>query len=207
MFLKAAPRPLGAGVLRERATGPAFRHGWPAAKCSSKQHPRPLGRVCFGYGPRALHFVTVGLRPNVPQSSAPGPWGGCASGAGHGYCVSSRLACGQMFLTAAPRPLGRVCFGYGPRALHFVTVGLRPNAPQSSAPALGGGCVASAGHGRCVSSRLACGQMLLKAAPPGPWHEDRQASFPQRILPMLKIHERSECPCWHCPHGPKRQAR
>ena len=187
----------------------------------------------------ALHFVTVGLRPNVPQSSAPALGGGFASGTGHGHCVSSRLACGQMFLKAAPRPLGvgvlrvragdtafrhgwpsakcsskqrprplgagalrvratgvafrhgwpsakcsskqrpgpwgRVCCECGPRALRFVTVGLWPNASQSSAP--------------------------------GPQHEDRQASFPQRMLPMLKIHERSECPCWHCPHGPKRRAR
>ena len=196
MFLKAAPRPLGAGVLRERATGPAFRHGWPAAKCSSKQHPRPLGRVCFGYGPRALRFVTVGLRPNVPHSSAP------ALGAGvlqvratgtvfrHGWpsakCSSKqrprplgrvRCDCGPVALrfvtvglrpnaphSSAPGPWWRVCFGSGPRTLCFVTVGLRPNAPQSIAPALGGGCVASAGHGHCVSSRLACGQILRKAA-------------------------------------------
>ena len=102
MFLKAAPPALGAGLLQVRASGTAFRHGWPAAKCSSQQRP--------------------------------GPWGGCASGADHGHCVSSRLAFGQMFLTAAPRPLGRVCFRCGPRALRFVTVGLRPNAPQRSTP-------------------------------------------------------------------------
>ena len=102
MFLKAAPRPLGAGVLRVRASGAVFRHGWPAAKCSSKQRP--------------------------------GPWG-CVASAGHGHCVSSRLAFGQMLLNAAPPGSGgRVRCGYGPRALHFVTVGLRPNAPQSSAP-------------------------------------------------------------------------
>ena len=133
MFLKAAPRPLGVGVLQVRATGTAFRHGWPLAKCSSQQRPA-LG-------------------------------GGCASGAGHGHCVSLRLTCGQMFLKAAPRPLGQVCFRCGPVALCFVTVGLWPNVPQSSAPALGGGCAAGAGHGHCVSSRLACGQMFLKAAP------------------------------------------
>ena len=127
--------------------------------------------MCFGCGPRALRFATVGLRPNVPQSSTPGPWGRCASGAGHGHCVSSRLAFGQMFLKAAPRPLvagvlqvratgtafrhgwpaakcssqqrprplGRVCFRCGPVVLRFVAVGLRPNAPHGSAPALGAG--------------------------------------------------------------------
>ena len=102
-------RPLGAGVLQARASGTAFRHGWPSAKCSSQQRPRPLGRVCFGCGPVALCFITVGLRPNVPHSSAPVPWGGCASGAGQWHCVSSRLAFGQMFLTAAPPSLGDGC--------------------------------------------------------------------------------------------------
>ena len=102
MFLKAAPPALGVGALRVRATGVAFRHGWPSAKCSSTQRP--------------------------------GPWGGCVAGAGHGHCVSSRLACGQMLLKAVPRPLGRARCGCRPRALRFVTVGLRPNAPQSSAP-------------------------------------------------------------------------
>ena len=150
MLLTAAPRPLGAGVLRVWATGTVFRHGWPVAKCFSKQRPGPWGRVCFRRGPVALCFVTVGLWPNVPHSSAPGPW-------------------------------GRVCFGYGPRALRFVTVGLRPNVPHSSAPALGGGCTSGAGQWRCVSSRLACGQMFLTAASPpaleggcasgaGQWH-------------------------------------
>ena len=106
MLLKASPRPLGVGALRLRATGTAFRHGWPAAKYSAKQRSGPWGRACCGSGPRALRYVTVGLRPNVPQSSTPGPWGGCASGTGHGHCISSRLAFGQMLLKAAPRPLG-----------------------------------------------------------------------------------------------------
>ena len=102
MLLTAAPPTLGAGVLRVRASGAAFRHGWPSAKCSSKQRPGPWGRVCFRCGPVALCFVTVGLRPNAPHSSAPALGSGCASGAGQWHCVSSRLACGQMFLTAAP---------------------------------------------------------------------------------------------------------
>ena len=92
-----------------RASGTAFRHGWPSAKCSSKQRPGPWGRVCFGCGPRALRFVTVGFRPNAPHSSAPALGGGCAACAGHGRCVSSRLACGQMFLKAAPPALGGGC--------------------------------------------------------------------------------------------------
>ena len=201
MLLTAAPRPLGAGVLQVRATGTAFRHGWPAAKCSSKQRPRPL--VAGVLQVRASDTAFRHGWPSAKCSSQqrPGPWGRCASGAGHGHCVSSRLACGQMLLTAAPpalsggcasgagqwhcvssrlafgqmfltaaprplvagvlqvrasgtafrhgwpaakcsskqhpRPLGRVCFGCGPWALRFVTVGLRPNVPQSSAPALG----------------------------------------------------------------------
>ena len=65
------PRPLVAGVFRERATDTVFRHGWPSAKCSSKHRPGPWGWVRCECGPRALRFVTVGLRPNTPQSSAP----------------------------------------------------------------------------------------------------------------------------------------
>ena len=162
--------------------------------------PGPWGRVCFGYGPGALCFVTVGLWPNAPHSSAPALGGGAlqarASGAvfRHGWptakCSSQqrpgpwgwvRCDCGPVALrfvtvglrsnaphSSAPGPWGRVCFGYGPVALRFVTVGLRPNASQSSAPALGGGCALGMGHGHCVSSRLAFGQMFLTAAPPGP---------------------------------------
>ena len=100
-------------------------------------------------------------------AAPPALGGGCASGAGQRHCVSSRLAFGQMLLTAAlPGPWGRVCFRYGPVALRFVTVGLWPNVPHGSAPALSGGCASGAGQWHCVSLRLACGQMLLKAAPP-----------------------------------------
>ena len=109
-------------------------------------------------------FVTASLRKNVPQSSALAFWGAasewgrhaalrhgqpaekcssvqrtCLLGRcirmGQARCASSRPAYGQMLLRAA-----HLSFG----ALHqnragtprFVTVGLRPNAPQSSAPAL-----------------------------------------------------------------------
>ena len=165
---KQHPRPLGADALRVRATGAAFRHGWPSAKCSSQQRPRPLGAGVLQV--RASGTVFRHGWPSAKCSSKQRPpalWGGCALGAGHGHCVSSRLACGQMFLTAAPPgPWEWVCFGCGPVALRFVTVGLRLNAPHSSAPALGGGCASGAGHGHCVSSRLACSQMFLKAAPP-----------------------------------------
>ena len=144
MLLTAAPRPLGAGVLHVRATGAVFRHGWPAAKCSSKQHPRPLGA-----GVLRVRATGAAFRHGWPVAK----------------CSSQQR----------PGPWGRVRCRCGPWTLHFVTVGLRPNVPHSSAP--------------------------------DPQHEDRQASFPQRMLPMLKTHERSECPCWHCPHGPKRRAR
>ena len=149
-----------------RATGTAFRHGWPAAKCSSQQRPGPWGRVCFRCGPRALRFVTVGLWPNVPHSSAPALGGGCISGAGHGRCVSSRLACGQMLLKAAPPALGAGVLRV--RATGTAFCHGWPAAKCSSKqrpPGPWGGCVSGAGHGPCVSSRLACGQMLLKAAP------------------------------------------
>ena len=112
----------------------------------------------------ALRFVTVGLRPNIPQRSALGPWG-CVASAGQWHCVSSRLACGQMFLKAAPPALG-----VGALRVRATGVAFRhgwPSAKCSSKqrPGPWGGCVAGAGHGHCVSSRLACGQMLLKAAP------------------------------------------
>ena len=151
--------------MRERATGPAFRHGWPAAKCSSKQHPRPLGRVCFGYGPRALHFVTVGLRPNAPQSSAPALGADVLQVRATGTAFRHGWPAAKCSSKQRPGPWGRACCGSGPRALRFVTVGLRPNVPQSSTPGPWGGCASGTGHGHCISSRLACGQMLLKAAP------------------------------------------
>ena len=180
MFLKAAPRPLGAGVLRERATGPAFRHGWPAAKCSSQQRP--------------------------------GPWGGCASGTGHGHCISSRLACGQMFLKAAPPalgaevvqvratgtafrhgwpaakfssqqrpgPWGRACCGSGPRALRFVTVGLRPNVPHSSAPALGAGVLRVRATGTAFRHGWPSAKCSSKQRP-GPWGRVRCECGPRAL--------------------------
>ena len=135
MLLTAAPPALGGGCASGAGQG-TLRFVtvglWPNVPHSSA--PGPWWQVCFRCGPRALRFVTVGLWPNVPHSSAPALGGGCISGAGHGRCVSSRLACGQMLLTAAPWPLGRVCFECGPRALRFVTVGLRPNVSHSSAP-------------------------------------------------------------------------
>ncbi len=198
MFLTAAPPALRGGALQARASGAAFRHGWPVAKCSSQQRPRPLGAgVLWVWATGTVFRHGWPVAKCSSQQRPPALGGGCASGTGQWRCVSSRLACGQMFLTAAPRPLeagvlrvrasgaafrhgwpaakcssqqrpgpwGRVCFGCGPVALRFVTVGLRPNASQSSAPALGGGCASGMGHGHCVSSRLAYGQMFLTAAP------------------------------------------
>ena len=162
---KQRPRPLVAGVLQARATGAAFRHGWPAAKCSSKQRPGPWWRVCFRCGPVALCFVTVGLRPNVPHSSAPGPWGGCASGAGQWRCISLRLACGQMILKASPRPLGSGVFQVRATGTAFRHGWPSAKCSSQQRPGPWGGCVAGAGRGHCVSSRLAFGQMFLKAAP------------------------------------------
>ena len=155
--------------MRVWASGTAFRHGWPAAKCPSKQRPGPWGQVCFRCGPVALCFVTVGLRPNAPQSSAPALGAGVLRVRAKGTAFRHGWPAAKCSSKQRPRPLGRVRCECGPRALRFVTVGLRPNAPQSSAPALGGGGALGVGHGHCISSRLACGQMFLKAAPPGPW--------------------------------------
>ena len=118
----------------------------PPERCLSRQagivrcchNKRKAAHLPFGAlhqnGAGTLRFVTVGLRPNVPQSSAPAFLGRCIR-MGQARCASSRPAYGQMLLRAA-----HLSFG----ALHqnragtprFVTVGLRPNAPQSSAPAL-----------------------------------------------------------------------
>ena len=108
-------------------------------------------------------IVTVGLRPNVPQSGAPAFLGRCIR-KGQARRVSSRLACGQMFLRAAHLPFWGAASEWDRHAAHrhgwpaakcsseqrtcpfgalhkngagtprFVTVGLWPNVPQSSAP-------------------------------------------------------------------------
>ena len=109
-------------------------------------------------------FVTVGLRPNAPQSSAPAFWGAASEWGRHaalrhgqpaekcsseqrtcllGRCIrmgqahraSSRLAFGQMFLRAAHLSFGAL-HQNGAGTLRFVTASLRPNVPQSSASAL-----------------------------------------------------------------------
>ena len=204
MFLKAAPPALGDGCVAGTGQWHCVSSRLACGQMFLKAAPRPLGGVAStGHGHCVSSRLACGQM--LLKAAPPALGGGCVAIAGQWHCVSSRLAFGQMFLKAAPRPLGRVRCGCGPRALRFVTVGLWPNVPHSSAPALGGRCECGPRALRFVTVGL--WPNVPQSSAPGPRHEDRQASFPQRILPMLKIHERSECPCWHCPHGPKRRAR
>ena len=161
---KAAHLPFW-GAASEWDRHAAHRHGWPAAKCSSERRTCLLGRcirkgqarrassrlACGQMFLRAAHLpfgalhkngagtpriVTVGLRPNIPQSSAPAFLGRCIR-IGQACRVSSRLAYGQMFLRAAHLLFGAL---YKKRTgtPRIVTVGLRPNIPQSGAPAFWG---------------------------------------------------------------------
>ena len=98
---------------------------------------------------------------NKKESGAPAFLGRCIR-KGQARRASSRLVCGQMFLRAAHLLFGAL-YKNGAGTPRIVTVGLRPNAPQSSAPALLGRCI-RIGQARRASSRLACGQMFLRAA-------------------------------------------
>ena len=137
--------------------------------------------VCFRCGPVALRFVTVGLRSNAPQRSAPALGAGVLQVRATGTVFRHGWPSAKLFLKEAPPALGGGCAS-GAGQWHCVSPRLAFDqiVPQSSAPALSGGCASGVGQWHCVSSRLACGQMFLKAEPPalgggcalgaGQWH-------------------------------------